>query len=230
MRFFKDIFNLFYPKICISCYNVLLKSEDFLCVTCLHNLPIIEINNPRDNKIVKTFFGRIPINNVVAFLYFTKQGVTQKLIHELKYKGNQEIGTFLGNWFGYELKKKRFFNDLDCIIPVPLHPKKEKIRGYNQLTTFGQSLGENLNVSYLDTILTCTSTTKTQTLKKRLDRFNNANTKYALINKYSLEGKHILLIDDVITTGATLEACCNELLKIKNITISIATMAYTEQN
>lgn len=229
MLFIKGILNVFYPHLCI-CNRQLLETEKILCSVCRHNLPIISIKNYAKNEITQIFYGRIPIKKAASFLYFKKDNSTQKLIHHLKYKGNQEIGTLLGNWFGNILKDQNAFKDVDYIIAVPLHPKKEKTRGYNQITTFCISLSKILEIKHLENILQRVSLTKTQTLKQRFERFSNSDTKFFLTDTKILENKHILLVDDVITTGATLEACCNELLKTKNVRISIATMAYTEQN
>ena len=161
-------------------------------------------------------------------MYYRKDGKTKDLIHHLKYKGNQEIGTFIGEWFGSVLNESNEFNDIDCIIPVPLHPKKQKQRGYNQLTTFGLSVSKHLNKPYITDALLRTTASKTQTFKQRFERFSNSGTKFSVPNTSILKNKHILLIDDVITTGATLESCCKELLTSENIKISIATIAYTE--
>lgn len=230
MQFVSNVLRIFYPNLCAVCHKQTLKDETVLCTICRYNLPLIKVNNYSNNEITTVFYGRIPVKKAVAFLYFNKNNSTQKLIHQLKYKGVQEIGALLGNWFGNQLKKQKVFTDVDYIIPVPLHPKKEKVRGYNQVTAFGQNLGKTLNISYLNGVLQRVSSAKTQTLKERFERFTNLNTKFLLTDTKVLENKHILLIDDVITTGATLEACCNELLKTKNISISIATIAYTEQN
>lgn len=228
MRILKDIFHLFYPKICTCCSKNLLKGEAILCVNCRHDLPIIEITDYKDNEIATTFYGRVPIEKAVSFLYYRKKGKARELIHQLKYKNRQEIGEFLGDWFGHQLKQTNVFTDIDFIVPVPLHPKRFKERGYNQVTSFGKKLSKHLDIVYKPNILQRLSNTKTQTLQKRFERFSNTNTKFELTNTSIFKNKHILLIDDVITTGATIEACCNELLKIENITISIATLAYTE--
>ncbi|MBS9774469.1 MAG: ComF family protein [Tenacibaculum sp.] len=230
MTFLKNIIDLFYPNLCLNCDNSLLKSELVLCSFCRHNLPIIDIKNFENNEITNIFYGRFPIKKATSFLYFTQKNISQKLIHQLKYKGRQDIGTFIGNWFGSELNNNNFFENIDCIIPIPLHPNKMKKRGYNQLTTFGKKLSEIANIPYIEDVLLKGSSTKTQTLKQRFERFNNEKTKFYIKNKTLLENKNILLIDDVITTGATLEDCCNELLKIKNININIATITYTKKN
>lgn len=178
---------------------------------------------------MSTFYGRVPVEKVRSFLYYQKDGITQKLIHQLKYKNQPEIGVFIGEWFGSNLVDMNVFEDIDYIVPVPLHPKKQRKRGYNQVTLFGETLSKILDVEYKPNVLIRSSTTKTQTLKQRFERFSDSNTKFKLANTTIFENKHVLLIDDVITTGATIEACANELLKTKNITISVATMAYTQK-
>ena len=228
MQFFKDIFYLFYPNLCINCDNSLLQSETYLCLNCNNKLPII---NSIDYKNIAstTFYGKVVVKNVSSFLYYQKDGITQKIIHQLKYKNQPELGVFIGKWFGDKLKELAIFKDVDYIIPVPLHKSKLKKRGYNQLTMFGEALSEILNIEYKSDVLVKTSIAKTQTFKQRFERFANNKTKFNLTDLHVFENKHILLIDDVITTGATLVSCSNELLKTKNITISIATMAYTKK-
>ena len=228
MKYLFNVSHLFFPKICITCNIQLLTSEKLICTLCRHGLPIICYKNFKDNKIKNAFLGRIPIEKATSFLFYRKEGKTKQIIHSLKYKGNQEVGNFIGNWFGRVLKESNEFNDIDYIVPVPLHKKKLKQRGYNQLTTFGESLSKQLKSNYMPTALIKTSASKTQTFKQRFERFSNNETKFNLIDLEVFKNKHILLIDDVITTGATLEACCKELLKTENLKISIVTMAYTE--
>lgn len=228
MNYFNDLFQLFFPNICVTCEGKLLNNEKILCTLCRHDLPIICYNDYKNNKISNSFSGKISIEMAASFLFYTKGGKTTKLIHELKYKGNQQIGSFIGVWFGHLLNESNKFKQIDFIIPVPLHQKKLKKRGYNQLTNFGKSLAEQLHTIYKPGILIRTSSTKTQTLKERFERFSNVDTKFYLSDINLLKNKHVLLIDDVITTGATLESCCKELQKTENIKISIATIAYTE--
>jgi ComF family protein len=228
MKYLLNVLHLFFPKICITCNTQLIISEKLICTQCRHDLPIICYKNLKNNKIKNAFHGRIPIEKAISFLFYRKEGKTKKLIHSLKYKGNQEVGNFIGDWFGNILSTSNEFNDIDYIVPVPLHKKKLKLRGYNQLTTFGLKLSEHLETTYKPGILIRTSASKTQTFKQRFERFSNNETKFNVTNSSLFENKHILLIDDVITTGATLEECSKELLKTQNIKISIVTMAYTE--
>ena len=229
MQFLKDIFYVFYPNLCINCETTLLQNEKFLCTFCKNDLPIIDDNEHIHVTLMSTFYGRIPVEKVRSFLYYQKDGITQKLIHQLKYKNQPEIGVFIGEWFGSNLVDMNVFEDIDYIVPVPLHPKKQRKRGYNQVTLFGETLSKILDVEYKPNVLIMYSKTKTQTLKQRFELFSYSNTKFKLANTTIFENKHVLLIDDVITTGATIEACANELLKTKNITISVATMAYTQK-
>ncbi len=230
MRFLRDIIELFYPEICVNCNNYLHKCEVVLCADCRHKLPLIKFDSYQNNEMKTVFYGLSSIQNAAAFLYFRKKGITKNLIYELKYKSNQKIGSFIGAWFGEVLKESNQFEDIDFIIPVPLHEFKLKKRGYNQLTTFGTELSRKLNTPYKDVYLKKVSNSKSQTIKNRFDRFTDNNTKFELRNKEVFENKHILLIDDVITSGATLEACCKELQKTENITISIASIAFTAKN
>lgn len=228
MQFLKDIYSLFYPKICICCKNTLLTNEVLVCTLCRHDLPIICYKDFKKNKISDIFYGKIPLEKANTFFHFQKEGKVKELIHDLKYKGRQDIGVFIGRWFGTILSELHVFDDIDLIIPVPLHKKKKRKRGYNQLTTFGQSLAEVLDKEYAENILIRTTSSKTQTFKNRLDRYVNASSKFYVKNTSLLKNRHVLLIDDVITTGATLVSCCKELQKTEGLKISIITMAFTE--
>lgn len=228
MQFLKDFFHLFYPKLCANCKNNLTENETVICTFCRHDLPLTNFIDYKKNIVHVTFYGRVSIEKAYSLLFFRKIGITKKLIHELKYKGNEDIGIFFGNWLGEVLKENKQFSDVDFIVPVPLHLKKMKTRGYNQVTKFGQSLSKHLKISFIENVLIRIATSKTQTFKDRFERFNNLNTKFLLKDASIFTNKHVLLIDDVITTGATLEACIKELQKTKGIKVSILTIAYTE--
>ena len=220
-------FNLFYPRTCVCCEEVLLDQEELMCLDCRFDLPLVDNGDYHLNAVTKIFEGRVLVEKGASFMYYQEKGKTKQLIHELKYKNNQKIGYFLACWFGNELIESKRFHGFDCIIPVPLHKRKFKKRGYNQLTVFGRQLGVLLAVDYREDLLKRVSFTNTQTKKKRLDRFQNTHAKFVLEKPNFLRNKHILLIDDVVTTGATLEACCKELLSIDQVKISILTMAIT---
>jgi competence protein ComFC len=228
MNFLKDLFYLFYPSICSNCSEQLLQNENVICTFCRHDLPLTNFTSYTKNKVSAIFFGRVTIEKAYSLLLFRKEGITKNLIHDLKYRGNEGVGIFFGNWLGEILMKNKEFSTVDLIVPVPIHLKKKKIRGYNQVTKFGERLSTYLNIPFIEDVLVRQSSTKTQTLKARFERFNDLETKFLVNNTTQFKGKHLLIIDDVITTGATLEACASALLKTPNIKISILTMAYTE--
>ncbi|WP_420571612.1 ComF family protein [Kordia sp.] len=202
-----------------------MHQEQHICTKCLHNLPYTDFHKHRQNPVKQTFYGRVQIENATALLHYKKNGMVQQLLHHLKYKGRQEIGVLLGDLLGQELKKEVSYNTISHIIPVPLHKKRLYKRGYNQVTTFGQQLANHLNAMYTDDILIKVNHTKTQAFKKRAARWLTTQHSFEIADTSTLAEKHILLVDDVITTGATLEACANALKKIPNIKISVATMS-----
>ncbi|RPD98560.1 ComF family protein [Aureibaculum marinum] len=228
MQFFRDIYYLFFPKVCVCCLEQLMQNELTLCLNCRFELPLTSFVNEENNKVEKAFYGRLPINFGTALFYYKTKGVSQQLIYQLKYKGQQDVGTFLGNWMGEEFNNSKRFPKIDYIVPVPLHKNRLKKRGYNQLTKFGLCISEKINVPFIEGILTRKSKTETQTLKHRFERWKNVQEIFHVNNLSFFDNKHILLIDDVFTTGATLEACAMQILKSNNVKISIATMAYTE--
>ena len=228
MSFLKDIYHLFFPKVCVNCNSQLYDNENTLCLSCNFELPLTEFTNEENNKVEKAFYGRIKVEFATSLLFYSHGSITQKLIYQLKYYKDQSVGTYLGEWLGKELVESERFPKVDCIVPVPLHPKKMRKRGYNQLTKFGEAISETINVPFIENVLIRKSTSQTQTKKNRFERWKNVIEIFDVTNRSVLDNKHILLIDDVITTGATLEACALELLKSKNVKISITTMAFTE--
>lgn len=228
MKGLQHLFNLFYPDTCVCCDQYLLDQEKIICIECRLDLPFIETGNSTYNPLLETLKGKVFVEEGTSFLYYHPEGKVKKLIHQLKYKNNQKVGIFLGEWLGQKLLETKAYNSIDYIIPVPLHKDKLRLRGYNQLTKFGETLSSILNIEYLEGVLIRNTMAKTQTLKKRLDRFKSLVNNFSIINADLLKNKHVLLIDDVVTTGATLEACCNELLKVEGMKISIVTIALTE--
>lgn len=224
---FHDFLNLLYPRLCYGCDSSLGTNEPVLCTSCLHALPIAPGYVEKDNPVEKIFYGRIPVENATSLLLFEKKGMVQKLIHNLKYRGHKEIGPFLGSWLGNELKQLPHWKTVTAVLPVPLHSKKLKIRGFNQVTGFGEELAKALKVPFYENILLKISATQTQTLKKRLSRWGTIDETFILNEPHLLENHHVLLVDDLVTTGATLEACAHKLLKVPHLKLSIATMAVT---
>ncbi|MDT0677733.1 ComF family protein [Autumnicola musiva] len=219
--------NLFYPETCSCCNGELSKHENTVCTGCIHDLPLTNYHLTPDNPVTKTFYGRASIENGTSLLFFRKKGMVQNLIHNLKYRGHEEVGSFLGNWMGSLLQENASFQDIDAVVPVPLHKRKLKTRGYNQVEQFARKIALKLDAQYLENVLVKRSPTGTQTLKNRLSRWGNMEEIFLLQNTELLENKHVLLVDDIITTGATLEACTNKLKQINGVRVSIATMAFT---
>ena len=221
----KNLLNLFFPKVCYACSHLLTDNENHICTSCRHNLPVTNYHFENNDAVEKVFYGRIKIEQATALLKFQKKGIVQHLLHNLKYRGHETISTVLGEWLGNELKTVEAYNNIDVVIPVPLHKNKLKKRGYNQVANFGVEIAKALNAEYIDSVLIKTTATKTLVFKKRMARWNNSNEIFTITNKDLIEGKHILLVDDIITTGATIEACANIVNKADNIKISVATMA-----
>ncbi len=221
----KPVVDLLFPKVCYACHNLLSDNEDTVCIDCRHDLPVTNFHFDDSDGVKKVLYGRAKIENGTALFRFEKNGNVQRLIHNLKYKEQEQIGFILGNWLGGELKTLDTYKSIDAVIPVPLHINKLKKRGYNQVAKFGQQIARALEVDYLDDVLVKITNSKSQTTKGRFARWMNSDELFALKNMDAIENKHILLVDDLITTGATFEACINVLNQAKNIKISIATMA-----
>jgi ComF family protein len=222
---FKNIINLFFPPVCAGCHSFLISNENVICTVCRHNIPLTNHHLNPENEAFKKFYGRIPIEYTSALFYFHKKGIVQELIHNLKYKGQEQIGTVLGEWYADDLKNSIVIQSVDQIIPVPLHKRKLRERGYNQVTKFGNALSEGLNIEYNPNLLVRNIYSKTQSRKSFLNRSDGIDALFDVTFTEKDHNKHFLLIDDVLTTGSTLEACSNALLKIPGAKISVVCMA-----
>jgi ComF family protein len=218
--------NVLFPKICAVCKEPLLKGQEVLCAECIHSLPLTLFHKTGSEMLKNKFYGRFLVQNATALINFQKRGITQELLHNLKYRGKNEISSFFGKWLGAELAEIPTYREIDLVIPVPLHKHKLKKRGYNQVEGFGKEIAAALNIPYKDDILIKVSKTGSQVFKTRMLRFE-AEEVFTVQNLDQINNKHVLLVDDIITTGATLEKCALQLLKAENVKISIATIATT---
>ena len=223
-----SVLQLLFPHVCAGCGSDLLNEASLLCLHCHSSMPETNFHMHAGNPIEKIFWGRLPLVSATAQYYFTKESMMQSLMHQFKYKGNKGLGIYLGRLMGEYLKQSnRFNNNLDGLIPLPMFPEKEKRRGYNQATVLCEGLAESMNIPILRDVIVRPQATETQTKKDRVERWQNMERKFAMARPEAICNKHILLIDDVVTTGATLEACGYELLQAENIRLSIATLCYT---
>ena len=222
---FDSVLNLFYPRVCAACGEILLNNEKVVCLKCRYTLPHTGYELHADNPMAQTFYGRVKFHAVTSCFFFAKSGKVQHLIHQLKYKGNKDAGVFLGQQIGLSIKDAPLFQGIDYLIPVPLHPKRERQRGYNQSLMIAQGINEVTGIPIGDKYLVRGIYTETQTHKTAEERFKNVKDIFEVHFADELKGKHVLLIDDVLTTGATLESCAHQLEGIPGITISAATAA-----
>lgn len=225
MKLFKSLVNLLFPRVCAACGDILLEGEDSVCTTCRFLLPKTGYENNPDNPLAQMFYGQMPFNAVMAEFFFSKTGKVQHLIHGLKYHHCRENGIFLGQEIGKSLLKAPDYQGIDFIIPIPLHPKKEKLRGYNQSHVISEGIHEIMNVPIAEKSLVRSVFTNTQTKKSREERYQNVKDIFELKKPEQLQGKHVLLVDDVLTTGATLMSAGKALLHAEGIKISVATVA-----
>ena len=220
----KDSFlHLLFPHVCTGCGSDILNEQTVLCMRCIDAMPETNFEIHPDNPIEKTFWGRLPLVAATAQFYFTKESLMQHLMHQFKYKGNKDLGLQLGRMMGDQIQKSGRF-DADALMPLPLFPAKEKRRGYNQATVLCTGMAEVMNIPVLDKVIIRPQHTETQTKKGRIERWKNMEGKFILSDSMSIQNKHLLLVDDVITTGATLEACGNELIQAENVRLSVATL------
>ncbi len=222
--YFQAFINTIYPNCCSACGEILCHNEEILCLKCLADLPRTRFHHISDNEVARIFWGRIPIVQATSFMYFSKESRYRQIIHELKYENQQHIGIKMGKLFALELKDTAFMN-VDSIIPVPLHEKKLRKRGYNQSRLIAEGMSEIMQKPVLTDFIRRIIPTKTQTRKSRYERWENVRDTFCVTQKSGIENTHFLLVDDVITTGATIEACAKALLEIPGVSLSIASLA-----
>lgn len=223
-----DVLELIFPSLCISCSERLISQEKYLCFNCWQDLPVTNFHKNNDNKVAQLFWGRVEIEHATAFFSYKKGSNYQNLIHFIKYKGLKELGFETGRRFGFALLESDAFRSIDIIVPVPLHPKKQKQRGYNQSSCIAEGIANTLHKPVSTNNLFRKIFTSTQTRKNRFERWQNVDGIFGINTPEKFAGKHILLIDDVVTTGSTLEACAYQLLKLPHTKVSIATLAFAD--
>jgi ComF family protein len=224
---FTSLIQLFYPDVCAGCDSVLLPSEKVVCTQCRHKLPLTCHHLNQRNEAREKFDGKLNVEFAGAHCYFHKMGIAQHLIHKLKYKGRQEIGRTLGKWYTERLMLAPELATVDFVIPVPIHAKRLKKRGYNQVDTFAEAIARRLCVPVESNLLYRTVFAQTQTKKDKAARANNTDSVFDINEKSGFDGSHFLIVDDVLTTGATLVACGKALQKIPDVRVSVACLAFT---
>ena len=221
--------SLFFPHLCAGCGSNNIARDEAICHHCIAHFPLTDFANQAGNPVEKLFWGRIPVSAACSQFYFTRSSSIQHALHALKYKGNKDAGLVLGRLLGHSLKQSNRFSNIDVIVPLPLYPKKEKSRGYNQATIIANGMQEVLKIPVITDAVIRISYSDSQTNKNRIDRWKNVGDVFTLQNPDLLMGKNILLTDDVITTGASLEAC-GEAIRRANIgDLYIATLAFADQ-
>lgn len=225
-KYLDGFISLLYPRVCAACGNSLFKHEEVICMYCLNNLPKTDFHRMENSPLDQVFWGRVDLQHTTAFYEFHKKGKVQVLLHKLKYSNRPDVGIYLGRLMGRELKNSGRFFSIDAIVPVPLHERKQRKRGYNQSEQIAIGLGQGLGVEVDAHSFVRTVNTATQTRKSRIARWENVKEVFEVAMPDRLQGKHLLLIDDVITTGATLEAAARCLLAVEGVTLSIACLAF----
>lgn len=224
----QDFKNFLFPKLCACCDEVLLKDEVLICTFCRNELPLYPNFFDGDHDLHKILYGRVFLDQAASLFYFEKKGIIQNLIHDLKYKGNEKLSFYLGEWLGGILAEAGWKDKIDLVIPVPLHKQRMRERGYNQVEGFGKAIAEKLSASYKDAVLKRRSNSKTQVFKNRLARTEVVQNHFYVEEQINLKNKQILLVDDLVTTGATLEACSLALKDAGVQKLNIATIAITK--
>lgn len=220
--------NLFFPKVCVACGESITGKLEHLCLSCRHKLPRMPQFDQMENQASKVFWARVPFQRVSAYLLFQKKGSVQAILHQLKYKGKKEIGLTMGGLMAQELMQTNFFAGIDYLVPVPIHPIKQKKRGYNQSLFLAEGTGAVAGIELRTDVIKKELNTASQTRKGRFKRWENVSASFALQETKALQGKHLLLIDDVLTTGSTAEACAQELLKIEGLKVSFLSLAISQ--
>lgn len=226
---FRDFIGLFFPRVCEGCGNVLLKNESTICTKCITSLPKTNFHEYQDNPVMENFQGKVNVASATSFLYYVKASRVQHMIHNFKYHNKLEVGRMLGRMFASDLAESPYFKGVEIIIPVPLHWTKMKTRGFNQSEIIAGAMIEPLSARIETEVLFRPFATETQTKKSRIQRVENVSGKFELKNAEKIAGKHVLLLDDVITTGSTMESCAELLNRQEGVKLSIASLGFASK-
>ena len=226
LMFWRDLFYLAFPNLCPACEKPLPQKASFICSYCFETLPKTAFHGQKENAATNLFRGRYPFDRVTSALYFSKDGSVQKILHSIKYKGNTNLAESLGEWYGKVLFLENTLANAPCFVPVPLHEKKLYQRGYNQALYWAKGLSKGYEGSFVYPALQRNLPTETQTKKGRYDRWKNVEHVFEVLPDFRPENKHIVLVDDVLTTGATLESCARALQRAGANQVSVVTLAY----
>jgi len=218
--------HFFYPHTCIGCGSDIIEKENFLCLECINELPHTNFALHSNNPLEKFFWGRMPVTSGMSEFYFSKASAIQNCIHEFKYKGNIKLGLYLGRMMGKSILNSNRFSNIDLLIPLPLFTRKEFKRGFNQSSILCNGINEITNIPVMVNNVIRIKATETQTKKGRIERWEMVEKSFSVADAETLKGKHVLLVDDVITTGATIEACGSQILKVEDTKLSIASLAF----
>lgn len=225
----RDFIGLFFPRICEGCGNLLFINENTLCTRCITKLPKTNFHKFRDNPVMENFHGKIKAASATSFLYYAKAGRVQQMIHNFKYRSKLEVGRILGGMFATDLASSPYFEGVEIIIPIPLHWTKMKIRGFNQSEIIARAMAKTLDAQVETDVLLRPFATETQTRKTRIERVENVSGKFQLKNPEKIANKHILLLDDVITTGSTMESCAVLVNRVEGAKLSIASLGFASK-
>jgi ComF family protein len=221
-----DFISLLFPRLCYGCGNHLLRNENLICTECYVVIPRTNFHIENENPVAQLFWGRCMIEKAAAFSFFNKGSRIRNLIHNLKYKGIKELGYELGRIYGLSLKSSGFTVNIDLIIPVPLHPSKKRNRGFNQSELISTGIADATGLPVNINSLARSKVSATQTRRSRFERWTNVEGIFRVTDPDILKDRHILLVDDVITTGSTIESCANELLKVEGVKVSVVALAF----
>lgn len=227
--YWNDFLHLIFPTVCVACKNELLKTEPHICTHCRSNFSVTDHFQVHRNELWQSFRNKNSMNFAIAYLKFYKTGTIQPILHELKYRKNHELGIHLGNMFGGELQRNGYQKTFDILVPVPLHADKQKMRGYNQSELIATGVAEKIDVSVNTKAAKRTKHNKSQTKVAGTERWGNVDGIFELEEADSLKGKHVAIIDDVVTTGATIDALAETLKQAQPATISLLAFAIAQQ-